>query len=96
MTSLFKRIFAVAEVDGITFYSKSALNEYLREKKRRERGLNRYTFRALSERTLSEAINLLEKNYVFDYTVDEVDYYHSIYDITYYSRQIVIVYKDFA
>ena len=96
MTSLFKRIFAVAEVDGITFYSKSALNDYLREKKRREMGLNRYTFRALGEHTLSEAMNLLEKNGVFDYTVNEVSYYHSIYEITYYSKRIVIVYKDFA
>ena len=96
MASLFKRIFAVAEVDGITFYSKSALNEYLREKKRRERGLNRYTFRALCDCTLSEAMNLLEKNGVFDYTVNEVSFYRRIYDITYYSRQIVIVYKDFA
>jgi hypothetical protein len=94
MASLFKRIFAVAEVDGITFWSRDAFNEYMVEKRRKENGLNRYTFRVSGEGSLGKCMSILEGKGIFDYEVHQIYGFFNVYNITYIAKNQILVYKD--
>ena len=77
----------VAEIDGITFYSKSALDEYLLEKERRDKGMNRYTVGALRDHHVAEVINILETKGCFDYCVRQDGCYKAV---EYYAKKPLI------
>ena len=94
MFSLFKRLFAVAEVDGVTFWSKKAFDEYMLGKHREENGLKRYTFRVVGNGELSEAMSILEGSGIFDYSRERDWLYGNVFDIHYWSDQKVLTRKS--
>lgn len=95
MFEWFRRLFAMAKVDGITFYSKSAFDEYMIDKEREEKGLHRYTHRVVGNIDLGRAINILEKRGVFDYSYEQ-DYYYlaDVFDVHYWSDRLILVHDS--
>lgn len=94
MFDFIKRLFVVAEVDGIRFYRKNALKNYLKEKelsKSRE-GKHMYTFEIpwYQSETTSDIRVILEENGCFDYTIS-----NDFGDITikYWSPSIILKWK---
>lgn len=67
MFSFFKRLFAVAEVDGITFWSRDAFDEYMVEKDREAKGVHMYCVDGISDAAAGKCIDILERHGVFDY-----------------------------
>lgn len=87
---IFNILFTVAEVDGIAFYSYEALNNYLKNKSRKEMGMHLYSYRAMGERSVSICKSILESNNVFDYKCNRLPQWRDVYDIEYYSdRQLI-------
>lgn len=91
MFEWFRRLFAVAKVDGITFYSKSAFDEYMIDKEREEKGLHRYTFRTVGDIDLGKAMILLEKQGVFDYSCERDCYMVNVFNVHYWSDHVILV-----
>ena len=87
MFSFFKKRLAIAEVDGITFFSSDTLERYLRKKEREEQGLHKYTVDSLDGDSLARCINMLECSGVFDYYVVTGLIFSTLY---YYSKRPII------
>lgn len=91
ITKLFKSLFATAEVDGITFYSKAAFNRYVCNKRRNEErkkaGLHKYSVVNIPEPQVGEVVCILEKAGVFDYKIYEDGWYSTV---IYYAKNPVV------
>lgn len=79
----------IAEVDGITFYLQSSLDEYLRCKERKEGGKRLYTLRNLDDRAVTKATNMLESVGCFDYEIDKEACWPFI-ELRYYADKMIL------
>ena len=93
--SWFSERFKIAEVDGITFYTQNALNQYLHDKKVKEarKGLHNYKVYCGPLWELRDrAANLLQQNNIFDFECYQDEHYN--YIVSYWADHPIIVYKN--
>lgn len=92
--SWFSERFKIAEVDGITFYTQDALNQYLHDKKVEEKrkGLHNYKVHCGCSRIQKNtALNILNQQNIFDVEVykDNGDYI-----VSYWASSCKVFVKD--
>lgn len=95
MVHWFKRLFASAEVDGITFYSYRGLAKYLDDRKRHaederkeKHGYRRYRFLGFGSSEYSRAVSILQEQGVTDWELHGRASWH--WSIDYWAKRPVV------